>query len=181
MKNNRLVWAIRIWLFAKRCPPYSNADNSAARRKCINPSLAIFQVAERTFLSDAPGRCPGQGRSAFRYIGKSYQSPKSKTANWCSALFDKLRQHYRRERCRTNSTFYRALGKIRICSPLPCRHAANKAASKIPLHRPNTNQFDWRRQVATKLLTPLLPLVSHLPLASTWDRCGRGGNWNQVF
>ncbi len=76
-----MVSAIRIWLSAKRFPPCSNADNNAAERRHTNLFPAIFQAAPEIVLSDAPERYQGQEQSAFRHIGKSRQSPKSKIGN----------------------------------------------------------------------------------------------------
>ena len=73
-----MVSTIRIWLFAKRFPPCSNADNNAAERRYTNLWSAIFQVAPEIVLSDAPERYQEQGRSAFQCIGKSHQSPRIK-------------------------------------------------------------------------------------------------------
>ncbi len=73
-----MVSAIRSWLFARRFPPCSNADNNAAERIYTNLFPAIFQVAPEIVLSDAPERYQGQEPSAFQCIGKSHQSPKSK-------------------------------------------------------------------------------------------------------
>ena len=119
-RRKRKVSTIRIWLFARRFPPCSNADNNAAERRYTNLSAAIFLSAPEIGLSDAPERYQGQGRSAFRCIDKSHQSPKSKIGNWYSPLFDKSPPRYRHGKYRIDSTSYPAAGKswfVASCLP----------------------------------------------------------------